>query len=388
MKSISIFGSTGSIGCNTLEVVRSLNRHGYPVAVKYLSGNSRTEIMIQQIREFKPDAAVVFSPEGYTELKGISFPNKCEILFGEDGLKEIISRRDTDLAVNALVGFSGLVPTIECIKNGVDVALANKESLVVAGEFITQLLKQSKSKLIPVDSEHSAILQCIQGESLKEVSGIILTASGGPFRDTDAEQLQYVTKEEALKHPNWKMGNKITIDSATLMNKGLEVIEAKWLFTLDTDEIKVLIHPQSIIHSLVEFSDGSYKAQLGVPDMKIPIQYAITFPERIRSEYERPDFVSLRNLTFEVPDFGKFPCLKMAYEAAEAGASYPVVLNASNEVAVELFLDGKIKFTDIAELIRNTLDHHESCNLTDLDSVKEIDKWARNFVYDYASVLH
>lgn len=388
MKRIAIFGSTGSIGCNTIEVIRSLNRNGYPVRVKYLSGNSRVEVLLKQITELQPEAAVIFTQEGYDELKGFSFPNKCEILFGENGLSEVISRGDIDLAVNAMVGFSGLVPTIECIKRGIDVALANKESLVVAGGLIKELLDKSSSYLIPIDSEHSAILQCIQGESLKQVSRIILTASGGPFRNTPAESLHYVTAEEALKHPNWKMGNKITIDSATLMNKGLEVIEAKWLFSMDTHKIKVLIHPQSIIHSLVEFCDGSYKAQLGLPDMKIPIQYAITFPERIVSEYERLDFVSLKNLSFEEPDFEKFPCLKIAYSAAETGGSSPVVLNAANEIAVDLFLKGKIKFTDIADLIISALENHGFCRTEDINVIKEIDRWTRNYVYESSSVIH
>ncbi|MBZ0204410.1 MAG: 1-deoxy-D-xylulose-5-phosphate reductoisomerase [Ignavibacteria bacterium] len=386
MKNIAVLGSTGSIGKNTLEVVRNLNWNGYPVNVKYISANSNVELLSRQIEEFKPGAAVIFKQESFDELKSRSLKHKCEILCGQEGINEIANRDDFELVINALVGFSGLMPTIEAIKNGKDIALANKESLVVAGELIYAMLEKSKTKLLPIDSEHSAILQCLLGEPLNTVTKLILTASGGPFRDFSKEQLDSVSVAQALNHPNWKMGNKITIDSATLMNKGFEIIEAKWLFNLEVDKVEVLIHPQSIIHSMVEFSDGSVKAQMGVPDMKVPIQYAITYPERVRSDFPRVDFKSLKNLSFEQPDFDKFECLKLAYQVINSGGSYPVVLNAANEAAVELFLNKKIKFLDIPYFIKSTLDKHTNNTKPDLENIIEIDSWSRKQVFNAASV--
>jgi len=386
MKNIAVLGSTGSIGRNTLEVVRNLNRNGYPVSVKYISANSNVDLLVQQIEEFKPKAAVIFRKDSYEKLKNSSLNHKCEILQGQEGINEIANRDDFELAVNALVGFSGLVPTVEAIKNGKDVALANKESLVAAGQLIYSLLDKSKTKLLPIDSEHSAILQCIQGEPLNKISKLVLTASGGPFREFSKELLENVTLEEALNHPNWKMGNKITIDSATLMNKGFEIIEAKWLFNIEVENIEVLIHPQSIIHSMVEFRDGSVKAQMGVPDMKIPIQYAITYPDRVASDYPRLELENLKNLTFQSPDFDKFECLRLAYDVIRLGGSYPVVLNASNEAAVDLFLNKKIKFTEISYLIKSALDKHDNHSTLDLENIVEVDSWSRRFVYEAASV--
>jgi len=380
MKRIGIFGSTGSIGRNTLEVVRNLNRNGYPVSVEYLTANSNSALLLQQINEFNPKAAAIFSKEAFEELRGNSSSFKCELLYGKDGIAEIIKRDDYDLLINALVGFAGLVPTVEAIKLGKDVALANKESLVIAGELVKKLLNESHSNLIPIDSEHSAILQCIRGENLKSVSKLILTASGGPFLNYTKEQLKNVTVEQALKHPNWKMGKKITIDSATLMNKGFEIIEGKWLFDVPVENIQVVIHPQSIIHSFVEFSDSSVKAQLGVPDMKIPIQYAITYPERIESDFPRLDFRKLKDLTFLEPDFDKFECLSLAYDVIRMGGTYPAVLNASNETAVALFLNRKIKFQDISALIKNALDSHVSNGKVEIENIIEIDEKTRNFV--------
>lgn len=382
MKNIAVLGSTGSIGTNTLEVIRNLNKNGFPASVKYISAYSNVDLLSEQIEEFKPKAAVIFSPAGYEELKSRSLNHKCEILHGQEGINEIASRDDFELVVNALVGFSGLAPTIAAIKNGKDVALANKESLVVAGELIYSMLAKSKTHLLPIDSEHSAILQCIQGEPLEKVIKLILTASGGPFRGHSKESFGKVTIEEALNHPNWKMGNKITIDSATLMNKGFEIIEAKWLFNIGVENIEVLIHPQSIIHSMVEFSDGSVKAQLGVPDMKIPIQYAITYPDRVASDFPRLNFEVMKNLTFEQPDFNKFECLQLSYDVIKLGGSYPVVLNGSNEAAVDLFLNKKIKFTDIPYLIKSALDKHDNHTKLDLENITEIDKWSRNYVYE------
>jgi 1-deoxy-D-xylulose-5-phosphate reductoisomerase len=380
MKKIAVLGSSGSIGRNTLEVVKNLNKNGYPVSVEYLSVNSNVKVLLDQIKQFRPKMAVIFNEQAYLEFKASDYQPGCEVLCGRKGIEEIIGQDDYDLVVNALVGFAGLEPTIEAIKHGKDIALANKESLVVAGELINGLLIKSGSKLLPIDSEHSAILQCIRGEPLKQVSGLTLTASGGPFLNCSNEELERATVEEALKHPNWKMGNKITIDSATLMNKGFEIIEGKWLFGIDVDNIEVLIHPQSIVHSLVEFSDGSVKAQLGVPDMRIPIQYAITYPDRVASDYPRLNLSMLKELTFMKPDFNKFECLKLAYEAMQLGGSYPVVLNASNEVAVDLFLKRKIKFSEIPALIKMALEKHRDNCEPGLECIQEIDKWSRELI--------
>lgn len=387
MKNIAVLGSTGSIGRNTLEVVRNLNRNGFPVSVKYISANSNVELLSKQIEEFKPKAAVIFDEASFNDLKSRSLNHKCEILCGQAGINEIASRDDFELVVNALVGFSGLIPTIEAIKHGKDIALANKESLVVAGELIYSMLRESRSHLLPIDSEHSAILQCLQGEPMREVSRLILTASGGPFRELSKEEMNSVTVAQALKHPNWVMGNKITIDSATLMNKGFEIIEAKWLFNIEAENIDVLIHPQSIIHSMVEFTDGSVKAQLGVPDMKVPIQYALTYPGRVKSDFPRIDFKQLKNLTFDEPDLEKFECLKLAYDVIKSGGSYPIVLNGANEAAIDLFLKEKIRFTDIPALIKSAMDKHENHVSPSLENIVSIDSWSRKFVYDSASEL-
>ena len=380
MKRIAVFGSTGSIGRNTLEVVRNLNRNGYPVSVEYITANSNSALLLEQINEFKPKAAAVFLKSAIEELRSHSSSFKCELLNGNDGIAEIIKRDDYDLLVNAIVGFAGLVPTVEAIKLGRNVALANKESLVIAGELINELLKKSHSNLIPIDSEHSAILQCLRGESLKSVSKLVLTASGGPFLNYTKEQLKNVTVEQALSHPNWKMGKKITIDSATLMNKGFEIIEGKWLFDMPVENIDVVVHPQSIIHSFVEFNDGSVKAQLGVPDMRVPIQYALTYPDRLLSDFPRLDFSNLKDLTFLKPDYDKFECLSLAYDVIKMGGTYPAVLNASNEAAVDLFLKKKIKFKDISALIKNALDNHVSNGRLELENIIEIDGKTRKMV--------
>jgi len=384
MKNLALLGSTGSIGCNTLEVVRNLNKNGFPVAVRYLSANSNLDLLSSQIQEFRPAAAVITDPNRYAELR--NRVSGCEILSGQEGISEILRRGDYDLVVNSLVGFSGLMPTIEAIKIGKDIGLANKESLVVAGELIQNIrsrISGTKPNILPIDSEHSAIFQCIQGEQFASISKLTLTASGGPFLNYSEEQLQNISIQEALNHPNWKMGNKITIDSATLMNKGFEIIEAKWLFNIDVSRIEVLIHPQSIIHSLVEFNDGSVKAQLGMPDMKIPIQYAITFPHRIQSDYPRLDLISLGELTFIQPDLEKFECLKLALQVISKGGLYPVVLNAANEIAVELFLTNRIKFTDITYLIKSALDNYNHTDQVTLDSIFETDNWTRKFVTNF-----
>ena len=380
MKKLAVLGSTGSIGRNTLNVIQSLNNQGFEIEVEFLSAFSNSELLLKQVKDFNVKSACIFDGKGYSEINEKFKASGCKLFKGFDGIIELINTTDYNLLVNALVGFSGLIPTIEVIKRGKDIALANKESLVIAGDYIYSLLKNSKSKLIPIDSEHSAILQCLQGEKKDSVSSITLTASGGPFLNLSRSSLESVSIEQALNHPNWKMGNKITIDSATLMNKGFEIIEARWLFDIAVDKINVLIHPQSIIHSMVEFVDGSVKAQLGCPDMKLPIQYAIMFPERVVSDYPRLNLMEMQNLTFFEPDFDKFECLKLAYDVIKMGGSYPVVLNASNEVAVELFLNKKIRFLDIPYIIKQTLDKNSNHFDNNLENIIAADTWSRDFV--------
>jgi len=351
IKNICILGSTGSIGKNSLEVISNFPDK---FRVRYLTANTNTRLLEEQIARFRPKAVAVLNEQCADNLR-LSSNGSLKVFAGEEGLKEIASHNDVDIVINSLVGFAGLRPTIEAIKNGKTVALANKETLVVAGEIITKLVKKHRARLIPIDSEHSAILQCLAGEKPEDIARLILTASGGPFLHMDKKKFKSIKVKAALNHPNWKMGNKITIDSATLMNKGLEVIEAHWLFNLPSDKIDVLIHPQSIIHSMVEFVDGSVKAQLGVPDMKIPIQYALTYPKRAVSNFKRIDFVELQKMTFFKPDRKKFECLQLAYEALEKGGTAPAILNAANEVAVEFFLHNKISFDRIPKLISEAL---------------------------------
>jgi 1-deoxy-D-xylulose-5-phosphate reductoisomerase len=377
-RNIGILGSTGSIGKNTLNVVRNLNANGYNIKINFLAANNKIDTLIEQVNEFKPKSVFIQSKNKSEEFKNIFNVREINVCEDLDDFMQIIKGNDYDLLVNATVGFSGLIPTIEAIKSGKNIALANKETLVVAGKIINELLIEHKKSLLPIDSEHSAILQCLAGESPESVDKIILTASGGPFRDKTYDEIKKATIEDALKHPNWSMGNKITIDSATMMNKGLEVIEAKWLFNVDMVKIKVVIHPQSIIHSMVEFNDGSIKAQLGIPDMRIPIQYALTYPERVKSDFPKMDFSKYRKLTFEEPDPVKFECLQIAYDVLKQGGTYPVVLNASNEVAVELFLKGKIKFFEIPDIIKNEIETHNSKNEFDIEDIKEIDRKTRN----------
>ncbi|MCX6161007.1 MAG: 1-deoxy-D-xylulose-5-phosphate reductoisomerase [Ignavibacteriae bacterium] len=378
MRKIGVLGSTGSIGCNTLEVVRSLYNNGLPVSVSLLSTNGNTELLRNQVTEFKPEAIFIGNGE-----KSAEFSNNCPVpgtrlLRTKQDLLEYLSVSDFDTLVNAIVGFAGLIPTIESIKSGKNIALANKETLVVAGKLVNELVNEYNVSLLPIDSEHSAILQCLAGEDKSQINKLILTASGGPFRGWKYSELKNVTVEQALQHPNWNMGDKITIDSATLMNKGLEVIEANSLFNIDVNRIHVVMHPQSIIHSFVEFSDGSVKAQMGLPDMKIPIQYAITYPSRISSSYDRMDFTNLQDLTFEKPDLDTFKCLAIAYEVLKKGGTYPVVLNSANEIAVKLFLDGRIGFTQIADLIEKELESHKSCDNYKIEDLIFIDEDVRN----------
>lgn len=380
LKKVCILGSTGSIGCNSLEVIDNLNKNGYNIEVIGLTTNSRIDVLASQIKKYSPKVVVIQNKNFVEEFKlNYCFKN-IQILIGEEGLLEIASRDDYDLLINALVGFNGVKPTIEALKSGKDIAIANKETLVVAGKLVNQLLDKHKNLLLPIDSEHSAILQCLVGEDKNSISKLFLTASGGPFLNKSIEEIKNTTVEQALSHPNWKMGNKITIDSATMMNKGLEAIEAKWLFDIDENDIEVLIHPQSIIHSMVEFRDGSIKAQLGIPDMKIPIQYSLTYPYRISSEYPRINFTKYKSLTFEEPDLQKFKCLKIAYEVLKAGGTYSVVMNAANEIAVDLFLKEKINFLQIHEIIENQLSKHVNLTEFNLEDIIEIDSKTRSEV--------
>ncbi len=369
MKNILLLGSTGSIGISTLDIVRTFPDQ---FSITGLTANENIDLLIEQIKEFNPKTVVIRNKEKAGELKN-RIGNKCEILTGDEGLIEISKRGNYEILVSAIVGFAGLNPTIEAIKQKKRIALANKETLVVAGELIIELCSQYNVELIPVDSEHSAIFQCLKGENKNNIDKIILTASGGPFLNKPTEELKNVTVNEALNHPNWKMGNKITIDSATMMNKGLEVIEAFWLFGLPKDKIEVIIHPQSIIHSMVEFADGSIKAQLSTPDMKLPILYALTYPERYSYHGVRTDFKLLNQLTFFEPDFDKFTCLKIAYEVIDEGGVAPSILNAANEVAVEYFLKGIIKFNQIPEIIRYALDKIFNHQRATLETIFESD---------------
>lgn len=378
MRKISILGSTGSIGKQTLDVVRE-NRDKFEVVA--ISANSSIDLLLEQIVEFKPKYVAVYQKECYKKIKeSIPAEINVEVLCGMDGLKAISTLDEIDILLTAVVGMIGLEPTVAAIKKGIDIALANKETLVTAGKLIMDLAKKNGVKILPVDSEHSAIFQSLQGENSKNIDKIILTASGGPFRGKTRNDLLNVTKNEALKHPNWSMGRKISIDSSTLMNKGLEVIEAKWLFGVNHNDIDVVVHPQSIIHSMVQFDDSSVIAQLGCPDMKLPIQYALGYPDRISNKYERVDFAKIATLTFENPDPETFPCLKLAYECLELGGTYSAVLNSANEILVNEFLEDKIGFYDIPYFIEKVLESHKSIENATLEEILEIDKWSRDSV--------
>lgn len=375
MQKIAVLGSSGSIGVNTLEVARHLQGR---FKVTALSVNSRIDILEAQIAEFKPESVCVVDRSAAAELKAKIDPS-IRVLSGEEGLITLAAETEYDVFVGAMVGFSGLAPTIEAIRKGKRIALANKETLVVAGELIKEHCAEYDAEMIPVDSEHSAIFQCLIGEHVREINRIILTASGGPFFRFTKEELEKVTVEQALKHPTWKMGSKITIDSATLMNKGLELIEARWLFNLGADKLDVVIHPQSVIHSMIEFNDGSVKAQLSVPDMKLPIQYALTYPERVEAPWVKNNFPAIGTLNFYEPDRDKFECLGIAYDALDAGGTAPCIANAANEVAVQKFLNREIGFADIPRLIRKCLDGIENHAVADLPTVFETDRKTREF---------
>lgn len=352
-KKIALLGSTGSIGTQTLEVV---NAYPEQFEISVLTANKNADLLIQQALKFKPNVVVIVDENQYKKVEEALWSHDIKTYCGEEALAEVVMMDEIDIVLTALVGYAGLKPTINAIEAKKTIALANKETLVVAGELITQLAKDNGVNIYPVDSEHSAIFQCLVGEFHNPIEKIYLTASGGPFRGKKRDELVDITKAQALKHPNWTMGAKITIDSATLMNKGLEVIEAKWLFGLKNEQIDVIVHPQSIIHSLVQFEDGSMKAQMGLPDMKLPIQFAMTYPQRLKTDFERFNFLDYPELTFEKPDKDTFINLDLAYQAMATSGTAPCVLNAANEVTVDAFLKDEIKFLDIADVNAETLD--------------------------------
>ncbi len=365
MKKIAILGSTGSIGTQALDVVQSNPDH---FSVEVLTAHSNADLLIEQAKKFKPNAVVIGDESKYQIVKDALWIDDIKVYAGQEALEQIVESTEIELVLTALVGAAGLKPTVNAIQAGKTIALANKETLVVAGDLVTALAKSKAVNIYPVDSEHSAIFQCLAGEWHNPIEKIILTASGGPFRGKTKEFLSTVTKAQALKHPNWTMGAKITIDSASLMNKGLEVIEAKWLFNLKPSQIEVIVHPQSIIHSIVQFQDGSMKAQMGLPDMKLPIQYAMGYPNRLPSDFPRFDFTKYPQLTFEQPDTSTFRCLSLAFEAMERGGNMPCIMNAANEIAVAKFLNDEIGFLEIPDMIEkamNTIDYVATPTLDD-----------------------
>jgi 1-deoxy-D-xylulose-5-phosphate reductoisomerase len=374
LKHVAILGSTGSIGTQALDVIRANPQH---FVVEVLVANSNSELLIKQALEFKPNAVVIVDETKYKEVKDVLFSHDIKVYAGAKALEQIVEMETIDIVLTAIVGYAGLASTINAIKFKKAIALANKETLVVAGDIVTKLAFDNAVNIYPVDSEHSAIFQCLAGEFDNTIEKIYLTASGGPFRGKDKNFLSTVKKEQALKHPNWVMGAKITIDSASLMNKGLEVIEAKWLFSLKPSEIDVIVHPQSIIHSIVQFNDGSMKAQMGLPDMKLPIQYALAYPERIHSDFPRFDFMNFPNLSFEKPDMETFQNLGLAFDALNKGGNMPCVLNAANEVVVEAFLKDKVGFLQMSDVIANTMSKINFIAKPSYDDYVACDKEAR-----------
>lgn len=375
-KNIAVLGSTGSIGTQALEVIE---QHPDKFCLEVITANYNAELLIQQAIKFKPNAVVIAHKEYYQRVNDALSNHDIKVFAGEESITQIVAMESIDIVLSALVGYSGLLPTINAIKNGKNIALANKETLVVAGELITQLAAEHKVQILPIDSEHSAIFQCLIGELLygNAIEKVYLTASGGPFRQYSKEALQSVTKVQALKHPNWEMGAKVTIDSASLMNKGLEVIEAKWLFGLKPEQIEVVIHPQSIIHSAVQFTDGSIKAQVGLPDMKLPILYALSFPQRLQTSFPRFNFFDYPSLTFEKPDLDRFRNLAIAYTALEQGGNMPCIMNAANEIAVKAFLDEKIGFLAMTHIIETTMGKVTFIKKPSLNDYIETNKAAR-----------
>ena len=381
---LSVLGSTGSIGTQTLDIVR-LFPDRFDVCA--LTAGTNADLLIAQAREFLPECVVLGDARRRKQVEQALEPLGIRVLAGQEGLCEAATLDGVNTVVAALVGFAGLESVIEAVRAGKKVALANKETLVVAGQLVTHLLKEHKGTLVPVDSEHSAIFQCLVGEPANSVESLILTASGGPFRTRPAETFGNITREEALAHPNWSMGAKITIDSATMMNKGLEVVEARWLFDIPANRISILVHPQSVVHSFVAFADGSAKAQLGLPDMRVPIQYALSYPERWPAPHERLDWSGAMHLDFEPPDRAKFPCLDLAYEALEAGGAAPAILNAANEQAVALFLAEKIRFTDIPDAIDRALGSVPVQEHPELEDIIACDAEARRVVQEHVRAI-
>ncbi|KPC76693.1 1-deoxy-D-xylulose 5-phosphate reductoisomerase [Thermoactinomyces vulgaris] len=375
---IAILGSTGSIGTSTLDVVA---QHPEEYQVVALAAGTNVDKMIEQVKQFQPLLVAMKTKEA-AERVAREIPSHINVLWGEEGLLEVAAHQDATVVLSALVGSAGLRPTLAAIRAKKKVALANKETLVTAGHIVTAEAKRNGVPILPVDSEHSAIFQCLNGEHFEDVVRLLVTASGGSFRDRTREELKDVTVEMALKHPNWAMGAKVTIDSATMMNKGFEVIEAHWLFDLPYEKIDVILHPQSIIHSLVEFRDGAVMAQLGTPDMKVPIQYALSYPRRLPLMTERLDLLKLARLDFRPADFNRYPCLRMAYEAGKAGGTMTTVLNAANEVAVAAFLKGNCSFLMIEEVLERALNAHTLVSCPSLEEIDEADMWARQFASD------
>lgn len=384
MKKICILGSTGSIGTQALDVIR---QHHELFEVHTLTAYNNAQLLIQQAREFQPDSVVIVREDLYQEVSEALAPLPIKVYTGSQALCEVVTHSEIDIVLTAMVGFAGLRPTISAINAKKTIALANKETLVVAGELICNLALQNKIPILPVDSEHSAILQSLTGEGDNKVEKILLTASGGPFRTFTREQMKSVTPAQALRHPNWEMGAKITIDSATLMNKGFEMIEAKWLFDISPEKIEVVVHPESIIHSAVQFEDGSVKAQLGVPDMRLPIQYAFTYPSRLHLNGDRLDLFKLGAMHFEPADMERFPCLRLSYEAIRTGGTAPCVLNAANEIVNQAFREGKISYPMIAEIIEKTMQAISVIHHPTLEQLIETDEQARIFALNLVAEL-
>ena len=374
MKRIAILGSTGSIGTQALDVIAE---HPDLFEAYVLTANNSTDKLIAQARKFHPEIVVIANEQHYPTVKEALADLPIKVYTGADALCEVVTDENVDIVLAAMVGFAGLRPTISAIKAHKAIALANKETLVVAGELIVRLARENQVPILPVDSEHSAIFQCL--EPRNPIEKILLTCSGGPFRHFTAEQLQTVTKAQALAHPTWSMGAKITIDSATLMNKGFEVIEAKWLFGVRPEQIEVVVHPQSVIHSMVQFTDGAVKAQLGMPDMRLPIQYAFSFPDRLHSSFERLDFFKLADLTFERPDIQRFPCLQLAFDALHKGGNMPCIVNAANEIVNRAFIEDKISFGHISDIIAQTMDHVAFSTDSELETYLDTDREARAY---------
>jgi 1-deoxy-D-xylulose-5-phosphate reductoisomerase len=386
MKNLSILGSTGSIGLNTLKIAQMFPDR---FTVKALAAKNNISVLAKQIERFCPEIVAVYDEDTAVELKRmLPAETGVEILFGENGYEAAAAHESVDLVVVAVVGAAGLMPTLSAIKAGKNIALANKETLVMAGDIVMEQAELNNVKILPVDSEHSAIFQCIQGNRKEDIDKIFLTASGGPFLNLPKNEFNKITPKDALNHPNWNMGKKISVDSATLMNKGLEAIEAKWLFDVSREMIEVVIHPQSVIHSMVSFKDGTVMAQLGIPDMKSAIAYAMAYPERLALGQPIPDFVSIGKLAFDKPDIKKFPCLALAYIACESGKTLPAVLNAANEVAVAAFLENSISFVKIPEIIEKTMKHHSVVTDPTLNDILEADQWARKQAEDLIKALN